>query len=155
MTASNDNEPISSADKRRAAAVHEAGHAVAAWALGLQVEQLCIDDIGNGDTETTGEDHLPIADQVAIHRAGQQATIMLAVEAPTHMAGRDRERVTGLLNRLAVEDQHRILESGRRRARDLLKMNIATLTAVAAELEQAGSIDAAAFLKIAQASSAE
>jgi peptidase M50B-like protein len=143
MTASSNEKP-----SRRAVAVHEAGHAVAAWALGLRIARLWIDDSGNGGTETTAEDHLPIVDQIAIHRAGQQATIMLAVEAPTHLAGRDRERVVALINRLHFEDQHRLLDGGRRRACDLLAVSRPLLVAVAEELEQAGSMDAAAFEKI-------
>ena len=142
---------------RKPVAIHEAGHAVAAWALGLRIERLWIDDNGYGGTDTTGESQLPLVDQIAIFRAGQEATIMLGVRAPTHMAQRDRACVGGLISRLPGDEQERLLELGCRRARDLLARNRAVLSALAAELEQAGSgsVDAATFLKITQASPAQ
>jgi hypothetical protein len=39
---------------RRAAAVHEAGHAIVAWALGLKVRELRIGDAHGGDGRVVG-----------------------------------------------------------------------------------------------------
>jgi hypothetical protein len=138
---------------RRAVAVHEAGHAVAAWALGVRVVRLWIDDNGCGGADTAGESQLSLVDQIAICRAGQEATIILRTEAPPHMAQRDRACVLALISRLSDDEQDRMLDLGRRHARDLLARNGAILRALAVELEQAGSVDDATFLKITQASS--
>jgi Peptidase M50B-like len=72
-------------------AVLEAGHAVAASAVGLRIVRVWINDNGYGRAHTEGETQR--REQIAILMAGQEATAMLSVKAPTHMAGRDREAV--------------------------------------------------------------
>jgi hypothetical protein len=77
---------------------------------------------------------------------------LFCVEAPTHMAQRDREAVFGLINRLPVPEQQRLLDCGRRRARELLSMNLAMLQGVTDELERTGVMDSTTFEEIAKSS---
>jgi ATP-dependent Zn protease len=72
---------LSKPDSRRAAAVHEAGHAVVAWAVGLKVQQLCIGEDGKGASCIECSAHLPVLDQIAIAAAGMEAVELL--NAPT------------------------------------------------------------------------
>jgi hypothetical protein len=84
-------------------------------------------------------------DQIAIRRAGQEATTMLCIEAPSHLASRDREAVAGLINRLPSDNQSRLLDGGRERARKLITKHIESLKAVADALTAGASLDAATF----------
>ena len=63
---------------RRGVAVHEAGHAVVAWALGLPVGQIEIDpnDELAGHSQIGDCTHLPIVDQIAVSIAGLEAQEM-------------------------------------------------------------------------------
>src|SRR5436305_13625499 len=82
-----DNEPPT----RAAVAAHEAGHAVAVWALGRPVARMWIDS--GGGTEIGNTTALPLTDQVAVCRAGACATAMLGVHAPEWLAREDQKKV--------------------------------------------------------------
>jgi len=72
---------FSEIELRCGAAVHEAGHAIVAWTLGLQVPQLGIGEDGKGASCIEYSAHLPILDQIAIAAAGLEASELL--RAPT------------------------------------------------------------------------
>jgi hypothetical protein len=63
-------------EDRRGAAIHEAGHAIVAFALGLAVEEIAIgisgdDSAGQSTIQESG--HLPLTDQIALCLAGIEA----------------------------------------------------------------------------------
>lgn len=76
------DEPTN-AEMRRSTAVHEAGHAVVAVALGLKVAKLLIkeDDVGRACIEEAN--HLPVVDRVVIRAAGVVAQEMLGTQCGT------------------------------------------------------------------------
>jgi len=55
-------------DMRWAAAVHEAGHVVVAWALGLQVQAMCVTDNGEGQSELSARPGAPCASKSLLRR---------------------------------------------------------------------------------------
>src|SRR5262245_13730990 len=73
-------------DERRGAAFHEAGHAVVAWCLRLQVNSiaigLCGDDTKGRTCIASDQSHLPIVDRLALCLAGLDAEEFF--DAPTH-----------------------------------------------------------------------
>src|SRR5690349_16760901 len=134
---------------REAIAVHEAGHAVVAWALGLIVGRLWIDDNGrSGGMSPVDAGQLSIIDQIAIWMAGQQATDILRIEAPTFIAGKDREEVIKLTSRLPDKAQEQLRAAGQKRAIDILRQHDRMLKDVADALDKAGRIDKATFAEI-------
>ena len=58
------------ADHRKSTAIHEAGHAVVAWALGLKLGRIRIaidgDPTKGGAEIEEDQDHLPLIDRLAI-----------------------------------------------------------------------------------------
>jgi ATP-dependent Zn protease len=69
---------------RRGAAYHEAGHAVVAWALGLQIGEIEIaigGDDAKGNAEIENDEGLPLIDRLAICVAGMEAQDLFS--APT------------------------------------------------------------------------
>ena len=73
------------AEDRLGAAYHEAGHAIALWVFGLQVDSVAIGIAGDdaaGHTEIMGSDeHLSEFDRIVISEAGLEAQEVF--EAPT------------------------------------------------------------------------
>ncbi|MFY9894823.1 MAG: hypothetical protein WAK63_11920, partial [Xanthobacteraceae bacterium] len=70
--------PSDSESLRRSAAIHEAGHAVVAWALDeLEVQELRIGSDGKGSSVIQCAAHLPMIERVAIAAAGTQAGELL------------------------------------------------------------------------------
>jgi hypothetical protein len=131
---------------RRALAVHEAGHAVVGSALGLRILRLWINDI-DGGTDTEGElRHL--VDKITVCGAGEVATKLLGTPTPSSLASGDHECMLKLTPGSSAEERQHIREQGLRRAHEILSGDTETLRAVAAELEQSGSMDAETFAKI-------
>jgi Peptidase M50B-like len=62
-----------SESSRQTTAVHEAGHAVVAWALGLRVRSLSIGEAGRGKSCIEDPGHLPLSDRIAVAAAGMAA----------------------------------------------------------------------------------
>ena len=138
----------SEAPTREAIAAHEAGHAVAAWALGRPVGRMWIDT--GGGTEIGNWTELSLTDQVALHRAGACGTQILKVLAPSWMAHKDVEKVVSeVLAGLpySVAEEH--IRRGGVRAYQFLEANQALLKVVANTLEQAGTLDGAEFSALA------
>jgi hypothetical protein len=73
---------------RYGAAVHEAGHTVVAFALGLKTRKIAVGINGDdtaGAAEIEASIHLPLIDRIAICSAGADAQRML--DAPMHDLG--------------------------------------------------------------------
>jgi hypothetical protein len=83
---------------RWSAAVHEAGHAIAAWGLGLSIGGLEIfdaDDAGRSWIEDNA--HLGIVDRPAVCAAGTEAVALLDAGAHYQAGYSDRGKIIGLL----------------------------------------------------------
>ncbi len=134
--------------ERRAYAVHEAGHAVVAQALGRTVCAVWIAvECARGGAEIHTEG-IALADGAAICWAGQEATDLLNVESPSRLAKGDWERFIGLTSRMDAKEQERLRQDARARARELLRENIKLLKALADALERDGAIDHVTFRRI-------
>jgi hypothetical protein len=86
---------------------------------------------------------LELIDQIAALRSGQEATILLEIEAPTHLARCDRVKVINLTCHLPEAEQAHLREAGRARAESLLVHHRGILEIVADRLEASGTMDAA------------
>src|SRR5262245_11759854 len=135
---------------RFGAAVHEAGHAVVAWALGLVVGELAIGIKGDdtaGTSEIGDSGHLPLVDQIAICLAGLEAQEMF--ECPPHnLAGMsDLGKIVELIEngRISGDESRRLREAGATRARNLLSVNREQVVRLAEALVQTARIDARGF----------
>src|SRR5665647_3464402 len=110
---------FSEIELRRGAAVHEAGHAIVAWTLGLKVPQLRIGEDGKGASCIEYSAHLPILDPIAIAAAGMEAVELL--HAPTwDLAGvTDAAKIDDLLDACPDQREH-LTCRGHERAREVL-----------------------------------
>jgi hypothetical protein len=102
-------------------AIHEAGHAIVMWALGIKVGTIEI-RIGGDNTKgrvdpLSSDEHLPLLDRIAICLAGIEAQHVF--ECPTHeLAGvLDENKVDDLLEDMPEPRADQTREAGRKRAR--------------------------------------
>src|SRR5450631_2064977 len=80
-----DRAELTPEDERRGAAIHEAGHAVVAWALGLRVFRLVIaidGDITAGKADIEQNRSSSLVDRIALCAAGGDAQELF--DAPTN-----------------------------------------------------------------------
>lgn len=136
-------------------AVHEAGHAIVAWALGLSVGGLELFDAdGAGRSWIEDNTHLEVVDQIAVCAAGIEAVELLDAGAfldgaALSQAGySDHGKIIELLADRPEAEHDGIRHEGHRRARTMLEQNQDRLRAVAEALASAGHLDAEGFRKI-------
>jgi hypothetical protein len=136
-----------SKSSRHTTAVHEAGHAVVAWALGLRVRALSIGEAGSGKSCIEDPGHLPLSDRIAVAAAGMAATDLLHLPA-WHEAGfSDEAKIVNLLDQY-TDDQDtrdRRENSGHARAREILSNRHRLLSDLAEALGRAGMLDETAL----------
>ena len=119
------------------AAVHEAGHVVVAWALGLKTRKMAVDgDEAAGAAEIEEGTHLPLVDQIAICWAGAGAQRLLAAPTNAIAAFADMVRIRDLINDLGEDDGEALRSAGYRRSQELLKKHRATLECLAQALAE-------------------
>jgi ATP-dependent Zn protease len=111
-------------DYRIGAAIHEAGHAVVAWALGLPVGRMAIaigGDDAKGTTEIANAERLSLVDQLAVCAAGMEAQELF--KAPTHSlaAAADFGMMVELLDEQDDDTDVGLRLAGHEKARSLLK----------------------------------
>jgi hypothetical protein len=108
---------------RYGAAVHEAGHVVVAWALGLKTRKMVA---GIGGDDAAGEaqieegPHLSLVDQIAICSAGADAQRLLDALTNGIAAFGDMVRIRNLVDNLADDEGEALRNAGYRRSRELL-----------------------------------
>jgi hypothetical protein len=135
--------------ERIGAAVHEGGHAVVLYAMGLSI---CEIQIGIDGDDTKGrvtlknpeaQQQLPLVDQIAICVSGIEAQKIF--ESPTHeLAGHDDlGKVVVLLEDIPEPEAFQMREAGYKRAHDLVLMHKAEVLNVAARLVEHGKVPAA------------
>jgi ATP-dependent Zn protease len=130
-------------------AYHEAGHAVVAWCLGLEVQSINIRaDDASGSAVIGGTEHLAIVDQIAVTVAGAEAEHIFQQE--THELGiyGDMGMLVTLLDEIPEAEARQLRQAGYRRAHDLLVAHKDKVTSLAQRLVEVQSVDAAEFLRL-------
>ena len=134
------------ANERNGAAVHEAGHAAAASALGLTVGEIEIGVDGDdsaGRCTIADSTYLPLVDQIAICLAGLVAQDLFSAFTTEHAAMGDYAKVIDLVGDEMPEiESKRLRDAGERRARELLVRDKAKVERLAAALESKGKLNA-------------
>jgi ATP-dependent Zn protease len=139
-----------SEEDRLGAAIHEAGHAVVAWALGLPVGEIAIGIDGDdaaGRSEIGDSTHLPIVDRIAVCIAGVEAQELF--ECHTHdLAGMsDFGKVIEMIeDDISEEESRKLRDAGAARARSFLNVHREQVSRLAAALVESSRIDAHSFL---------
>jgi hypothetical protein len=133
------------------AAVHEAGHVVVAWALGLKTRKIAVGIDGDdaaGAAEIEESTYLPMVDQIAICSAGADAQRML--DAPTHevAAFSDMVKISNLVDDLAEEEGEALRYAGYRRSKELLELHHAKVERLAQALAERTELDQAGIEQI-------
>ena len=130
-------------------AYHEAGHAVVAWCLGLEVQCINIrpDDAGGSAVIGTAE-HLAMVDRIAVAVAGAEAEHVFAQK--THELGiyDDMGVLVTLLDEILEPEAMQLRQDGYRRAHDLLVAHKDKVTRLAERLVEVQTVDAAEFLRL-------
>jgi hypothetical protein len=126
---------------RIATAYHEAGHAVVAHGVGLNVTEVKIIERLDGRWEgsTTAlliADPPQIEDQVAVIVAGMVTLPKFAMSSPVYTRDGDREQLIGLLSRLDDRERERIRAKGFERASTLIAKNRQAVVRVANFLDE-------------------
>jgi hypothetical protein len=133
----------------RETAVHEAGHAIVAYRLGLIVGDVHVNaDDASGGAEVACADRLSFIDQLAICFAGRVAEGLLEVRAHPNAAACDHIRVRNLLKGISDEDGRRLRDSGWNRAAELLEPEKVAIGRVAEWLVENGRMSGAAFKRL-------
>jgi ATP-dependent Zn protease len=140
-------------DDRRGAAYHEAGHAVVAWALGLQIGLIVIgidrDDARGGTDIDSDQSHLSQIDRIAICVADLEAQELF--QAPLHdlTALRDLSMVIEIIGEELPEGQNRRLRrTASRRARELILQHQARVARLATRLIERSRVTPDEFIKV-------
>jgi ATP-dependent Zn protease len=130
-------------------AIHEAGHAIVMWALGLTVGTIEIgidgdDTRGKADLSTSDE-HFPLIDRIAICYAGIEAQYVF--DCPTHEGAGygDHGKVVELLDGIPEPRAYQMREAGYARAHALILTHKAKLLRLAERLVHDGKVTADEF----------
>jgi ATP-dependent Zn protease len=130
-------------------AYHEAGHAVVAWCLGLEVRSINIrpDDAG-GSAVIGGSERLAMVDRIAVTVAGAEAEHFFKLR--THELGiyGDMRMLVTLLDEIPEHKAIQLREDGYRRAHDLLMAHEDKVVRLAQRLFEVRFVDAAEFLRL-------
>jgi ATP-dependent Zn protease len=132
---------------------HEAGHAIVAAALGLEVQSIRIHkDDGGGDTVVpTGPlSQLPLIDQVAVCYAGVEAWDIWQL-VPEHLGEwTDVDKFFRLVKDLSDEERDAVHKAGCERANQLLNNNKVLVETVAHRLGLQGYLTATEFKQLTE-----
>jgi ATP-dependent Zn protease len=133
----------------RAVAYHEAGHAIVAWSMDLEVFAVRIRPIGtDSETEWSLDDHLPLTDRLALCVAGEVAGWLFGCHLPRKALRSDHEDARELLHEVAADDPVEELARGYLRAHDLLVEHRDEVVLLAEHFLEARDVDAAGFLQL-------
>jgi ATP-dependent Zn protease len=136
---------------RYSTAVHEAGHVVVAWALGLKTTKVAVGiggDDAAGEAEIEETSHLPLVDQIAICSAGADAQRMF--NAPMHdvAAFSDVVKIHNLVDDFAEDEGEALRYAGYRRSNELLELHRAKVERLAQALADRAELDRAEIEQI-------
>jgi hypothetical protein len=121
-------------EDRRAAAYHEAGHIVVAWALGAVVGAAAIGingDDAKGTSEIGSAERLPLVDKIALCAAGLESQSVFNAPAHPYAGIMDEARIIELTENLDEELRLARRNDGYQRAHDLIKAHAAKVDQLA------------------------
>ncbi len=134
-----------SSEERRNTAIHEAGHVVVAWTLGLPVGAM---EVGIGGDDTVGKSEiadtgsLSTIDHIALCAAGVEAERVFGCSAPRdHSAWSDYSRIEMILDNMPIEKAEEMLFSGHDRAFEILNQRRFLIELVAEHLARNGRLE--------------
>jgi hypothetical protein len=145
---------MDAASHRRGTAYHEAGHAVVAWALKLDVLSILVREMGNGNSETrtTSACHLSLTDHLAVLAAGKEAEKVFDRHLPAGVGLCDRLQAINLILKfhagLSSDEIESHLIEGHANACRLLIANWDRVGRVARRLCDVREIGADEFLQL-------
>jgi hypothetical protein len=133
-------------EERRSTAIHEAGHVVVAWTLGLPVGSMAI---GVDGDDTAGEAEIDAAalplsmvDRIALCAAGLEAQRLFGCEASHEHAGAgDAAKMIEILDDLPDEEADSIRFAGHDRAFQILDQQRSMIERLAEPLALNGRLE--------------
>jgi hypothetical protein len=133
----------------RGTAFHEAGHAVVAWSLGLDVKDIHVsDDDASGGAQIECAARLPFIEQLAVCMAGYAAERVFECPAHEHAAAGDRARVLELLKGIPEDQGKALRDEGHNCARHHLESHKNEVVKLAERLVECGYVDAREFMRL-------
>jgi hypothetical protein len=136
---------------RHTTAIHEAGHAIVAWALGLKVRALSIGEAGSGRSCIEDPSHLPLSDRIAVAAAGMEATDLLHLSAWDEAGFSDVAKIVNLLDQYSDDEgaHDEMQNSGHALASEILGNRLRLLSDLAEALGREGTLDETALAPFA------
>jgi len=105
------------------AAYHEAGHALVALHYGLEVGQIVVRENGDGGTDISRTEHLPLLDRVAVCMGSGAAQQHFQAPATDHAMMADFVMVSNLTLEMTDEELETAIEKAFVRARSIIAQN--------------------------------
>ena len=139
-------------EERRSTAIHEAGHVVVAWALGLPVGSMEIgcngdDTAGRSEIDETAR-QLSLVDRIALCIAGMEAQLLFGCES-IHLHG-GSSVIIKMLDDLLEEEADTIRSKGFDRAAELLVCRRPLIERIAERLAISGKLEQGEVLALLQ-----
>jgi hypothetical protein len=131
-------EPVSGG-QRQGVAIHEAGHAIVAHALGLTIKRAAIairGDIVDGHVEIEETQSMSMLDRLALCSAGSMAQELFNAPVIDYCASEDARRIYELIGHLPEAVGRTLRDLGYRKAHELIERDREKVTAVAKALAQ-------------------
>ena len=105
------------------AAYHEAGHVLVALHYGLDVGLIVVRENGDGGTNISRAEHLPLLDQVVIFMGGGAAQQHFQTPATDHAMMADYVMVCNLTTEMTNDEREGAIERAFVRARSIIAQN--------------------------------
>jgi len=139
-------------EERRSTAIHEAGHVVVAWALGLPVGSMEIgcngdDTAGRSEIDETAH-QLSLVDRIALCIAGMEAQLLFGCESIRLHGG--SSVIIRMLDDLLEEEADTIRSKGYDRAAELLVCRRPLIERIAERLAISGKLEQGEVLALLQ-----
>jgi hypothetical protein len=133
-------------EERRSTAIHEAGHVVVAWALGLPMGSVQIgchgDDTAGRSAIDESARQLSLIDRIALCIAGLQAQLLFGCESThLHAGASDFGKIIEMLNGLSEDEADTIRFEGYDRAAELLVCRRPLIERIAELLAASGKLE--------------
>ena len=139
-------------EERRSTAIHEAGHVVVAWALGLPAGSMEIgcngdDTAGRSEIDETAR-QLSLVDRIALCIAGMEAQLLFGCES-IHLHG-GSSVIIRMLDDLLEEEADTIRSKGYDRAAELLVCRRPLIERIVERLAISGKLERGEVLALLQ-----
>ena len=142
-------------EERRSTAIHEVGHVVVAWALGLPAGSM---EIGCNGDDTAGRSEidetvhqLSLVDRIALCIAGMEAQLLFGCESThLHAGSSDFGKIIEMLDGLSEDEADTIRFKGYDRAAELLVCRRPLIERIAERLAISGKLKQGEVLALLQ-----